>query len=256
LYDKSQIEAFLRKNIYLNIYAIGDLDDFFWNDTVWYGLTENNAVRAVILLYTGSSLPTVHALSGEADTMRELLRSIFHVLPSRFYAHVSPGVETAFQGQYRMQSFGKHYKMALNDKSIISGVDCPRVIRLTEKDLDEVRELYEQAYPRTWFDPRMLNTRQYFGIRMGQKLISVAGIHVYSKRYNVAALGNIATHPHFRGRGLGTSVTARLCQSLSENVQYIGLNVKADNAAPISLYEKLGFEVVTSYYECAVTRCS
>jgi predicted GNAT family acetyltransferase len=155
-----------------------------------------------------------------------------------------------------MQSFGKHYKMALSDKAAISDVDCSQATRLGENDLDEVLELYNQAYPGSWFDSRMLNTRQYFGIRMGEKLISVAGIHVYSQKYNVAALGNIATHPHYRRRGLGTSVTARLCQSLSENVEHIGLNVKADNAAAISLYEKLGFEVVTSYHEYAVARYS
>lgn len=32
LHDKARIEAFLRKNVYLHIYSIGDLDDFFWHN--------------------------------------------------------------------------------------------------------------------------------------------------------------------------------------------------------------------------------
>lgn len=52
LHDKSQIEAFLRKNVNLHIYSIGDLDDFFWHKTVWYGLKTNDEIQAVAMLYT------------------------------------------------------------------------------------------------------------------------------------------------------------------------------------------------------------
>ena len=55
----------------------------------------------------------------------------------------------------------------------------------------------------------MLETGKYFGIRREGILVSVAGIHVYSPEYDVAALGNITTHPDFRGQGLGRKVTAR-----------------------------------------------
>jgi len=77
----------------------------------------------------------------------------------------------------------------------------------------------------------------------------VAGIHVYSPKYKVAALGNICTHPDFRGKGWGRAVTAKLCKSLLQEIEYIGLNVKANNKTAISLYEKLGFEIVSSYFE-------
>ncbi|MBI4801807.1 MAG: hypothetical protein HY796_04710 [Elusimicrobia bacterium] len=33
LHDKAKIESFLRKNTRLNIYGLGDLDDFFWEHT-------------------------------------------------------------------------------------------------------------------------------------------------------------------------------------------------------------------------------
>ena len=37
LHDKKELEHFLNKDIYLHIYSIGDLDDFFWPYTIWYG---------------------------------------------------------------------------------------------------------------------------------------------------------------------------------------------------------------------------
>ena len=54
------------------------------------------------------------------------------------------------------------------------------------------------------------------------------------------------------GKGFGKAVTAGLCQSLSRHVDNIGLNVKADNTAAIALYEKLGFEIIDTYYELMV----
>jgi len=252
LHSKKQIEAFLRKSVYLHIYAIGDLDDFFWRNTAYYALKDGNEIQAIALLYAELPLTTVHAISEQKGVMQQLLQSIFHILPNSFNAHLSPGVQEVFKGQYEVRSYGKHYKMALSSKSSLYDVDCSQVVRLTKDDLDEIFRLYKAGYPRNWFDPRMLETKQYFGTRLKNRLVSIAGIHVYSEEYRVAALGNIVTHPDYRGNGFAKSVTARLCQSLSASVEHIGLNVKADNAAAISLYEKLGFEIVGPYYECMV----
>jgi predicted GNAT family acetyltransferase len=252
LHSKSEIEAFLRKNVYLNIYSIGDLDDFFWQDTVWYALKDGNEIQAIALLYTELPFPTLHALSEQEGTMRELARSILHILPVRFHAHLSPGVVEVFKERCEIKSCGEHYKMALNSRSFLYDVDCSQVVRLTRNDLDEMLRLYEEGYPGNWFNPRMLETRQYFGIKIENRLVSAAGVHVYSKKYKVAALGNIVTHPDYRGNGFGKAVTARLCQSLSGSVDHIGLNVEADNTIAVSVYEKSGFEIVSSYYECMI----
>jgi predicted GNAT family acetyltransferase len=252
LHDKSRIEAFLRKNVYLHIYSIGDLDDFFWPDTVWYGWEQGGEIQAVAMLYTESPPPTLLALSEREDIMWELIRSIFHILPGRFHAHLSPGVAEAVEQQCNIESYGKHYKMGLKNATLLYGIDCSQIIRLTENDLEDMLGLYEEGYPGNWFNARMLQTRQYFGLRIESRLVSVAGIHVYSEKYKVAALGNIVTHPDYRGKGFGKAATAGLCQSLSEHVDNIGLNVKADNAAAIALYEKLGFQIVSSYYELVV----
>jgi predicted GNAT family acetyltransferase len=97
----------------------------------------------------------------------------------------------------------------------------------------------------------MLEPGQYLGAFAGDEIVAVAGVHVYSERYRVAALGNVSTHPRHRGRGLGT---AALCRRLLGRVDRIGLNVKADNAAARRCHEKLGFEVRAPYEEVAVAR--
>jgi GNAT superfamily N-acetyltransferase len=251
LHDKKVIESFLRRNVYLHIYGIGDLDDFFWPYTTWYAWKKDKEIQAIALLYSGRTFPVFVALSEESPT-QQLVQSTLHLLPSRFHAHLSAGIENALEEKYKVKSHGKYYKMALNNKSLLCNIDCSQVIQLRIEDLDDILQLYKEGYPGNWFDTRMLETKQYFGIKKENRLVSIAGIHVYSGKYKVASLGNIVTHPGYRGNGLGKSVTARLCQSLTKKVEHIGLNVKSDNEIAISMYERLGFEIIGSYWEYTV----
>jgi len=254
VHDKSTIEGKLRENIYLHIYGIGDLDEFFWPYTTWYASKTDTGISEIAMLYIGQSLPTLLALSDKPGCMRDLVGSISHLLPRRFYAHLSPGVESVLGKNHHVISHGEHLKMWLNTRSIIDASDCSDTIALGCDDLEEIIEFYLRCYPGNWFDPRMLETEQYFGIREDGTLISIAGIHVFSPEYKVAALGNIATAPEYSNKGYASHATARTCQSLLGVVSDIGLNVKADNDPAISCYEKLGFGIVASYGEYMVER--
>jgi ribosomal protein S18 acetylase RimI-like enzyme len=254
LHDKASIERLLRQNVYLNLYGIGDLDDFFWPYTIWYAADDDAESRCVALLYVGQSLPTLLAFSEPAEPMCQLVESLLHLLPQRFWAHLSPGVECVFHGTHNLESHGEHHKMALLDRSAVEQADGRGTCELGPNETDEALQFYSECYPENWFDPRMLETGKYFGIREQGRLVSVAGIHVYSRKYKVAALGNIATAPSHRSRGCARHATAATCQSLLKDSCDVGLNVKADNRAAIACYKGLGFETVASYHEYMVER--
>lgn len=254
LYDKGLIESFLRKNAALHLYEIGDLDDFFWPHTVWYASRAGEAIDAIALLYTGSAVPTLLAFSEEPATMSELVRSVLHLLPDRFHAHFSHGVEDALENEYRIESRITRLKMHLGDSSAILQRDTSKSARLSPSDLIEIRALLAKCYPENWFEDRMLATGQYFGIWTDGALVSMAGVHVCSEEYGVAALGNIATHPSHRRNGFASFVTAALCKSLLRRIGHIGLNVKEDDPAAVSCYEKLGFKPVARYGEFMAIR--
>jgi predicted GNAT family acetyltransferase len=109
--------------------------------------------------------------------------------------------------------------------------------------------LFDGRYPGHWFNETMLKNCPCFGIRDGAGLASAAGVHVYSKAYQVAALGNIVTRPELRGRGFGQRVTVALCKLFLDHVTTIGLNVHIKNPAAIRLYKSLGFQGIASYCE-------
>jgi RimJ/RimL family protein N-acetyltransferase len=251
LHSKEEVEGFCRRNPSLHIYALGDLDDFFWPHTTWYAFREGGQVRQLVLLYTGHLLPTVLAYAElPIGPMRDLLRDLLRVLPRRFYAHLTESLADILAGDYRIQPHGALHKMVLADRSRAVGCDGSEAVALSTADTEDLLALYGASYPGNWFVPRMLETGFYFGIRRGPALLSVAGVHVYSQPYKVAALGNITTRPDVRGQGLATAVTARLCQELLRaGIECVGLNVKADNRSAVSCYEKIGFERVADYGE-------
>jgi ribosomal protein S18 acetylase RimI-like enzyme len=255
LHDRSTIESFLRQDAYLHLYELGDLDDFFWPHTTWYASQAEGQVRSLFLLYSGGGLPVVLALAKEGpeqEQLRALLEASLPLLPRRFYSHLSPGLQETLAGAYRLEPHGRYLKMALTDPSRLAAVDTSAVTPFTPADAEALRCYYDAAYPGNWFDPRMLETGHYYGIWRDGQIASVAGIHVYSPRTRVAALGNITTSPAYRGQGLGTQVTARLCQALLKTVDTIGLNVKAGNEPALAVYTRLGFTTIGEYEEFMV----
>jgi ribosomal protein S18 acetylase RimI-like enzyme len=258
LHDKARIETFLRRAPYLNLYSLGDLDDFFWPYTAWYAAEEAGELQALFLLYTGGGLPVVLAIAGEEKPrLRDLLEAGMAFLPRRFDSHLSLGLAgTVSAGGYCLEPHGVYAKMALTQPGRTAGIDTRDVLQFHPADAPELETFYSAAYPGNWFDARMLETGCYFGIRVNGQIASVAGIHVYSPRYRAAALGNIATLPEFRGQGLGLRATARLCQALqASGIASIGLNVRADNVPARKVYSRLGFTPVAEYEEYMVEGC-
>ncbi len=55
-------------------------------------------------------------------------------------------------------------------------------------------------------------------------------------------IGNVVVHPDYRGRSIGRALMeAALSWARSRNCRWVGLEVRADNAAARALYEHLGF---------------
>jgi ribosomal protein S18 acetylase RimI-like enzyme len=230
----------------LNVYALGDLDDRFWPHTKWFARGD-----AIALIYSAGELPVL-LCQGDGEHAA-LVAELRDELPATLYAHLSPALVDELRPRFATKSPGPSSKMGLVTPRL--DVDTSRAERLAPADRDELIAFYARAYPGNWFDPRMLETGQYFAIRDGGALVAAAGIHVYSKRERCAALGNIAVDPDARGGGLGQVVTAAVCKSLlvDVDVDRIGLNVRTENRAAVACYSRLGFAIIAPYEEHLLT---
>src|SRR5947209_16148007 len=92
LHDKSEIEPFLRQNLFTHLFEVSDLDDHYWPYTIWFGLKDDGGnLRQVALLYTGLLTPVLMVNADRpCEMMSALLQHIVHLLPGRVYAHMHP----------------------------------------------------------------------------------------------------------------------------------------------------------------------
>lgn len=256
LRDRARIASFLRRDTHLHLYGLGDLDEPYWTRTEWHGWMDGDEVRALALMYSGLSVPTLLALcseDGERTALEALLLDLSPELPDSFYLHLTPGLAPALEGSFKLTPRGTHLKMSLRDPAKLEG-SVEGAVPLTPADAEEALRFYDECYPGHWFEPHILESGKYFGIRLGGELACVAGVHVYSPAQRAAALGNIATRASRRGKGLAAAATRAVCRSLLKDVDHIGLNVKADNWAAVACYRKLGFETAARYEEHDVDR--
>lgn len=269
-------EYYTKKYVSLHIYEIGDLDDFFFPRTKWIGSRIDEKLNFLALFYDAPGLTVLLALGGDQKEVQNgisMFQEYMSQLPNEFYAHLSPGLSIVFDQYYHFEPHGLYSKMVIEDHTFANKLakDCLLTfskhspIQLNESHLNEVVQFYSEAYPGNWFDPKMLETKQFFGLYIDveadkdhnkeksveRRIVAIAGIHVYSPQYRVCSLGNIATLPQYRGKGFGKLVTAALVQSLlqSGSIDVIGLNVLANNHIAIRCYESLGFRFVDHYEE-------
>jgi GNAT superfamily N-acetyltransferase len=249
--DKNEIYRFLSMTPDLQLYTIGDLDDFFWPHTIWHAIFDKGEMQSIALLYTGMT-PQTLLLFYEKDPFYSigLLKSVRHLLPEKFNVHLSPGLIDIFGRENIIEDYGHNYRMILTHDP--EPVSDDNIRKLKISDIERIINFYKVAYPSNWFDKRMIETGKYLGYFNAGKLTGIAGIHVYSSEYRIAALGNIATHPDFRGQKIAYKLTSALCHDLKKTVDIIGLNVKSENAAAIKCYENAGFEIRSSYDECFI----
>jgi RimJ/RimL family protein N-acetyltransferase len=249
--DKKILEDFFRKNVALNIYQLGDLDDFYWHQTDFYGYHDADELKSVVMIFKEVNPNVVIALNNVEDLsyLFKALEHMLDILPEKIYLHITPGAEKSLEKKYNLKHEGLYVKMDLDNKQKINSVDTNNIEQFSIENKNELSEFYEEAYPGNSYIERMLETGMFFGIRDDSKIQSVAGIHVYSPEYKVAALGSITTHPNSRGKGYATKVTACLCKELLKNIEVIGLNVHSENSSAIHCYEKLGFVKIADYLE-------
>ena len=254
--DKARLADFLTRQPALNAYPLGDLDERYWPKTTWFALQAGGEIREITLLYEGMDPPILIGIPNHSSgEMAELLNAIQSELPPRIYAHLTMNLWDAMDQYVQADKPEPHHIMELQDHEAHKTLDSQAVFQLEPTHFDEALDLFDTAYPGHWFRREMLGFGPYCGYRDQQgKLLAAGGVHVYSEQYRVATIGNVVTHPDARGRGLATKINVWLLETLTAKVDTIGLNVHAENAAAVRVYEKLGFRKIADYYEMNLVR--
>jgi predicted GNAT family acetyltransferase len=117
-------------------------------------------------------------------------------------------------------------------------------------DSGEIEDLLKHG---EWvlFVKRSLEDGHFHGMRDSSgRLVAVAGTHIATRRYNMAALGSVFTHPAHRGQGLATiCCRAVLASVAAAGITRVVLNVEEEKRGARRIYEHLGFITACTYLD-------
>jgi GNAT superfamily N-acetyltransferase len=110
----------------------------------------------------------------------------------------------------------------------------------------EIDALLDEAFPDSSVRPGHPLVIGWYGIRAGGRLAAVAADRSgrppgSTARPTVGAIGGLAVHPDFRGRGLGKALSAALTTRFVTDYGLSTLGVYPENVAAQRMYESLGY---------------
>lgn len=247
------VELF-RRHRAVHPYGLADLDEPYWRRSRWW--RRGDAVVGEVGLPDDLE-PIVYAVSADdpAGTLDLLAELAVAELPARFVMTGPCGLGDRLAPTHEVRWSSPHRKFHLRRPELLPA-DGDRPVRtLGPADVPALLELFAtDPDAGDFFHPGLLASGHYRGVDDDGRLAAVAGVHVVSPANGVAAVGNVATHPAHRRRGLARAALARLCRDLLAEVDVVGLNVKTANVGAQRLYEAIGFEPVIDYDEAELVR--
>jgi len=243
LTDKSQILAYLETDRLYAAYAVGDLEPDLFVHCEWSGAEQDDRLQALALYYKGLSFPIVF-LMGDADGLRAIFVKALHVMQAFFTCR--QGHLGMMQDFYNWEPIPMWRMVLQASRFRPVGGDCTP---LTLDHGEHLKALYAHGKENA-FDPKQVPGGAFHGAFEDGRLVAAAGTHLISPTYDVAAVGNVFTHPAFRGRGYASIATiAVVTELLSRGIRDIVLNVNQKNETAIRIYERLGFERYCPFFE-------
>jgi len=127
-------------------------------------------------------------------------------------------------------------------------------VRLHGCDVPAINRLYSSEGGPASYSASHVEDGVYFGVMMDGSLVSIAGTHVVSPMEGVAVVGNVFTHPRYRGLGLATIATSAVTGDLLEHCPLVVLTVEVGNDPAVRIYERLGYETHCKLHETPLIR--
>jgi len=121
---------------------------------------------------------------------------------------------------------------------------------MKEEDLAEVRVIETLSFSNPWSDNTFRGEIQNTSISFPLVVVRKPGDHVvgYIIFWHVqedVQINNIAVHPDIRGKGVGEALMRHVLEKVRKNgATFVTLEVRASNDAAVTLYKKLGFEIL------------
>jgi len=232
-------------------YALAYLDPALFRLSRFYEARLND--KSALLMHARGGLGASTLLLGDGALLSVLLK--LHPGPRQTLLTCDPAqVDRTLSSRnlWRPQSM---LRLRVDRDSFKPPSSAAAVRALTRADAPELNRLYALEGEGAAHSGQQIEAGAFYGALVRGRLVATAGTHIYSRREGVAVVGNVFTHPDFRGRGLGTAVTAAVTEHVLGDADLVVLNVDPANRTARQIYEKLGYRDAGRLVEAMSTLC-
>lgn len=248
LRDPVEIRRMLEARRPYAAYALGQLEPWLFRQTDWW--VSSSAANQGLMLHSRGGLGNAAFAMGEAGALDALLR--VHPGPRHTFLTCEPHHLETMLRYFDLQQRQTMIRMHVAAPTF-RAIDGP-VRRLTGADVRAINRLYRtEGVPSSYSAPQ-IDDSVYCGVERDGALIAVAGTHVISGASAIAVVGNVYTHPRYRGQHFAQCTTAAVTEQLLSSCRDVVLSVDPTNAPAVRAYERLGYTEAARLIEGAATR--
>jgi ribosomal protein S18 acetylase RimI-like enzyme len=248
LNDADEIRRTLNARRSYSAYALGQLDPDQYDNSEWW--TGKGPTGQALLLHARTNLGNSFFAMGDIDALDAVVG--LHPGPRFTYITCQPEHLDMLKHYYNFSQEQPMARMSLTAESFkpVEGVTR----RMHGRDIRAINRLYGSDGMPSYYTNRHIDEGRYFGAFDGNRLVSIAGTHVISPSQGIAVVGNVFTHPRYRGQGYATIVTSAVTADLLKRCPDIVLTVDPENAPAVRAYRRLGYQEDCRLVEGAANR--
>ena len=250
LRDRRAIEARLSDDRPFSAYALGHLEPELFAASQYWAADGPDGAATVM---HSRALGSVTVAVGDSEAVSAILA----LHPGPRFGYLSTGAPEHLDAIERTHLVTETLHMVRMSVTSFTFQDVGPVDlrRLRGHDVVRLNALYGTDGGPTHYTPEAVERAVYYGAFDGDRLISVAGTHVVSPHQSIAVLGNVFTHPRYRGRGLAKQVTAAVTRELlSRGCGEVVLTVNPENTPAVAAYSTLGYRRGSAVVESRLER--
>jgi len=252
--DRRVLDAALSEDRAYSAYALGHLEPgLFEQSRFWVA---EGPSGSGVLLHASGLLGRTTVVVGEPAAVGALV-ALHPGTRSSYLATCAPRHLAALRRTYLVLGPLEMQRMAVAAATFAPRPALRRdVRRLSGRDTRALNLLYSTEGAPTGYTAEQVNQSVYYGAFEANRLVSVAGTHVVAPHAGVAVVGNVFTHPRYRGLGLAEYVTSAVTEELLDQrgCSLVTLTVNPANTPAVRAYTRLGYEAGVPVIEARIRR--
>jgi GNAT superfamily N-acetyltransferase len=256
LTDRAAIRALLEPEGTYAAYALAQLAPPLFSRSEWWSASSPTGARlggpvgCALVLHSRGGLGPALLTVGDAAALDALLG--LHPGPHTCFASFRPEHLQTMQRRFLLTRKELMVRMSVTSEAFRPAGG--EATRLRGRDIGPINRLYSAEGGAAAYSSGHIEEGVYYAVTAEGRLASIAGTHVVSSAERVAVVGNVFTHPDYRGTGLATIATSAVTQALLERCDLVALTVEVSNASALAVYGKLGYRQQCTLYETPAIR--